>query len=162
LNVPISSTRRAPRPWTSSSSSLPTTPPESICGSARLARVSAASSARSSVGAVVCASAYVSIRGSTMSTLPQFYPQRRVQDRGGPRARSRRADSGYVAGVAKGQLQCFACDSPLEARYNYCPFCGVRLDSGVAEPAVRSDAAEPTKIYARERPRLFGVPPQDT
>jgi uncharacterized membrane protein SirB2 len=39
----------------------------------------------------------------------------------------------------------------------------VRRDSGVAESGVPSSALpEPTRIYARERPRLFGVPPQDT
>jgi hypothetical protein len=64
--------------------------------------------------------------------------------------------------VAKGRRQCFACNSLLEARYLYCPFCGVRLNSGVAESGVPSEVPEPERIYARERPRLFGVPPQDT
>ncbi len=69
---------------------------------------------------------------------------------------------GYILGVAKGRLQCFACGSPLEARYVYCPLCGVRLDSGVTEADAQSHVPEPARIYARERPRLFGVPPQDT
>ena len=64
MNVPISSTRRAPIAWTSSSSSRPSVVPVSICGSRIVACVSAASSRRSSGGGVVCASAYASIRSS--------------------------------------------------------------------------------------------------
>jgi hypothetical protein len=63
--------------------------------------------------------------------------------------------------VAKRPVRCFSCDSPLKATFLYCPFCGVRLDSGVGES---TDPGEPESaaLYVRERPRLFGVAPQDT
>ena len=58
-------------------------------------------------------------------------------------------------------FRCFGCDSVLDERTRYCPHCGVRLDSGVTEP-IWPGADLETKVYVSERPRLFGVPPQDT
>jgi hypothetical protein len=49
----------------------------------------------------------------------------------------------------------------LAERTRFCPHCGVRLDSGVTEP-VWPGADDMQSVYARERPRLIGVPPQDT
>ncbi len=57
--------------------------------------------------------------------------------------------------------RCFGCDAELPERTRYCPHCGVRLDSGVAEPIWPASESE-TTLYVRQRPRLFGVPPQDT
>src|SRR5262249_20129463 len=93
-----------------------------------------------------------SIDGSTMSTLHLYLTA----------ASSRTHGSGYTGTVARKGLRCFACESPLRASYLYCPSCGVRLDSGVAAAADPSSASEPTTVYARERPRLFGVAPQDS
>src|SRR6185312_16912067 len=58
-------------------------------------------------------------------------------------------------------FRCFGCDVLLDEQTRYCPHCGVRLDSGVAETDWPG-AAEATAIYQRERPRLVGVAPQDT
>jgi len=63
--------------------------------------------------------------------------------------------------VAKRPVRCFSCDSPLKAAFLYCPHCGVRLDSGVGASADPGEL-EPAALYVRERPRLFGVAPQDT
>ena len=63
--------------------------------------------------------------------------------------------------MAKRPVRCFSCDSPLKAAFLYCPYCGVRLDSGVGAAADPGEL-EPAALYVRERPRLFGVAPQDT
>jgi len=59
-------------------------------------------------------------------------------------------------------FRCFACDALLAERTRYCPHCGVRLDSGVADPVPPNADTEEVVLYSRERPRLVGVPPQDT
>jgi hypothetical protein len=57
-------------------------------------------------------------------------------------------------------FRCFGCDVALHERTRFCPHCGVRLDTGMTEPFWPADVE--TKVYVTERPRLFGVPPQDT
>ena len=69
MKVPISSTRFAPVPKTSSSRKRPSTGPVSICGALIVAFVSSASAASSGTGAVVCRSAYSSIFSSTRKLI---------------------------------------------------------------------------------------------
>ena len=69
MKVPISSTRFAPMPATRSSRKRPSIGPVSICGADIVAFVSAASSASSGSGAVVCRSAYSSSFSSTMKLI---------------------------------------------------------------------------------------------
>jgi len=59
-------------------------------------------------------------------------------------------------------FRCFGCKAVLGERTHYCPHCGVRLDSGITEPVWPGADTEEVVLYARERPRLLGVPPQDT
>jgi len=59
-------------------------------------------------------------------------------------------------------FRCFACDALLAEQTHYCPHCGVRLDSGISDPVPPNADTEEVVLYARERPRLVGVPPQDT
>ena len=59
-------------------------------------------------------------------------------------------------------FRCFGCKAVLAERTHYCPHCGVRLDSGITEPIWPGSDAEEVVLYGRERPRLLGVPPQDT
>jgi hypothetical protein len=59
-------------------------------------------------------------------------------------------------------FRCFGCEAVLAEQTHYCPHCGVRLDSGITEPVWPGSDAEEIVLYGRERPRLLGVPPQDT
>jgi hypothetical protein len=74
----------------------------------------------------------------------------------------RRRPTAIVSGMEpEAPFHCFGCEAVLAERTHYCPHCGVRLDSGVTEPR-RTAGVEEIVLYGRERPRLLGVPPQDT
>jgi len=59
-------------------------------------------------------------------------------------------------------FRCFGCHALLSERTRFCPHCGLRLDSGVGDPIPPNADTEEVVLYPRERPRLVGVPPQDT